>query len=502
MLATNVPLPYFGDNGFVPPTESAILAGVQADYQQAFGGNLNFSTTNGSITNATSQGQLSGSQTAYIGDNNAMFLWMVNGFDPAYNSGRNQDAIGRIYFQIRIPGAASVQPCICSGLTGVPVQIGQLAQDPNTNLLWICTEAGEIPIGGSITLSFACQNNGPVAGPASLTVYQYQAGLDSITPTGDAALGQLVENRAQYEDRRAQSTAANSVGNLPAELGAVLAVPGVLDAYVYDNYTGSPLTYGGVTLQPNSLYVCALGGAAQAVGQAIWSKKSPGCGYNGNTTVTVVDPSPHYANPPPAYSVTFQVPSNVSFYALVTITNSAVVPANALQLVQQAIVAAFAGADGGTRAKIGSMVYASRYYGSIFRLSATTAIDPATGVSSFSPGWSSDIVSILLGTTASATFTGVIASGVLTASSVTGTIAKGNLLTDTSGNVVNGTTIVSQLSGTTGGAGTYQLGVSAAASSQNVSSESMTTITMVNDVQMNINQAPTIATAAVNLALA
>jgi hypothetical protein len=499
-----VPIPIFGPNGVVLPTEPEILTGVQADYQVAFNGALNFSTTNGSVTNPTPQGQLSASQAAYIGDNNAMFLWMVNGFDPAYNSGRNQDAVGRIYFMTRIPGAPSVQPCVCSGLTGVQIPVGQLAEDPATNLLWICTEAGEIPASGSITLPFACAVDGPTAGPESLIVYQYLAGLDSITPTGDAALGQLVENRAQFEARRAASTAANSVGNLPAVLGAVLAVPGVLDAYVYDNYTGSPLDYGGVTIGANSLFVCALGGTAAAVATAIWSKKAPGCNYYaGDTTVTVDDPNPAYAYPPPSYPVTYQnAASNlVAFYVLVTITNSPAVPSTALTQVQNAIVAAFAGADGGTRAKIGSIVYASRYYGPVFRLSATVTTDPATGVPSFSPGWSANIVSLQVGTSVSATFTGVIATGVLTASSVTGTIAVGNLLTDTTGDVVNGTTIVSQLSGTAGGAGTYQLGVSTAAQAQNVSSESMSTITMVNDVQMNIDQAPTVAAANVNLAL-
>lgn len=53
-----------------------------------------------------------------------------------------------------------------------------------------------------------------------------------------------------------------------------------------------------------------------------------------------------------------------------------------------------------------------------------------------------------------ASFTGVLAAGVLTSSSVTGLISVGDTLAGVG--VTTGTTIVSQLSGTNGGAGTYQ----------------------------------------------
>jgi len=56
-MTTNVPAPTFGPTGFVAPAESAILAGRQADFNQAFGGNLNPALN-------TSQGQLEQSDTA------------------------------------------------------------------------------------------------------------------------------------------------------------------------------------------------------------------------------------------------------------------------------------------------------------------------------------------------------------------------------------------------------------------------------------------------------
>lgn len=474
-MTTNVPRLVYGPNGVVPPTEAEILAGVQADLAAIFGPDLDPGLS-------TPQGQLATTETAVIGDNYATLTFLLSQFDPAYSAGRWQDALGRIYFLARNPAEPTVVQATCSGLTGVVIPIGALAQDVAGNL-YVCQEQGVIPEAGFVVLQFANQTNGPIPCPAGTltTVYQFIAGWDSVTNDADGALGNDVETRSEFETRRALSTAINSIGALPAVLGAVLAVPGVLDAFAYDNATGAPVTFRGVSVAARSLYVCALGGTDPDVAFAIWTRKAPGCGYSGNTTVTVQDPSPFYAAPPPSYQVTFERPTNVTFYVLVTLTNSAAVPSNALAQVQTAIVGAFAGSDGGSRAKLGSTVYASRYYGPVALLGP----------------WAQQIVSIQLGTAPSAaTFTGVIAGTTLTASSVTGTIHVGDLLADNVGNVTQATTIVAQLTGPTGGAGTYTV-----SQSQTVGSEAMLTVPLVNDVALNMNQAPAIAALQVMLLL-
>ncbi len=52
----------------------------------------------------------------------------------------------------------------------------------------------------------------------------------------------------------------------------------------------------------------------------------------------------------------------------VNIANSGSVPANAVTLIQDAIIAAFSGSDGGARAKIGTTLFASRYYAPVVAL--------------------------------------------------------------------------------------------------------------------------------------
>jgi hypothetical protein len=251
----------------------------------------------------------------------------------------------------------------------------------------------------------------------------------------------------------------------------VAVVPGVIDYYVTENYTGSPVTTGGVTLAANSLYVCVSGGLAASVAQAIWTKKNPGCAYNGNTTVTVYDTNSGYSPPYPSYSVTYETPTDEAICFQVTIANSSGVPSNALALIGNAIQSGFLGQDGGTRARIGSEIFASRYYGDVALLGSWALI-----------------ISILIGTNASptASFTGVIAATTLTVSgSVTGTIAVGQFVYGA--NVMGGTVITALGSGT-GGDGTYTVSVN-----QSAGSEAMTSVAPVNyDVTMHINQIPTL----------
>ena len=375
---TSVPQPTFGPLGFVAPTEQAVLAGVQADINAAFGGVLNPDLR-------TPQGQLASSETAVIGYVQDLFLYYCNQVDPAYASGRMQDAIGRLYFMTREPATSSTVVALCSGLTGTLIPVGAQAVDANGNI-WLAVQSGVIPSGGSVSLEFQCSVTGPIvcAIGALSAIYQSIPGWDSITNPAEGVLGSLVESRAAFEARRQQSVAINAQGSNASVLAAVLAVPNVIDAYVVDNPSSSPATIGGVTVNANSLYVSVAGGASTAIGQAIFAKKGNGCSTQGSSSVTVYDTS--YSAPQPAYTYNYTVPTSTPIYVAVLVANLATVPSNALALVQAAVIAAFTGTDGGARARIGSTLYASRYY---------------AGVNALWPGV--EIVSITIGTTASPT---------------------------------------------------------------------------------------------------
>ena len=450
-MATNVPTVTWAPTGFQAPPESEVLAGVQQDINVAFGGNLNFGTTNGSQTNATPQGQLAASMAAIIGNVNDAFLYFATQTDPAYAEGRMQDAIGRIYFIERNGPIPTTLLITCTGATGTAIPVGSLIVDPGGNT-YGAVSAGTIGLSGTVILTFAATVAGSLSVPNSVAIYQAIAGWDTVTLISGVA-GQNTESRAAFETRRGLSTAANSLGSLPSIYGTVLSVPGVTQALVVENTSSSPTTNNGVTIAANSVYVVAYGGNPTEVAQAIWSRKAPGCAYGGgNTTVTIQDTSPGYSPPYPTYTVTYEIPNPLPLLFQVDIVNSVAVPANGTQLIQQAIINAAGGNPNaqnvidGPQASIGSKVYASRF------------IPAVAALGTWAQG---NVISLNIGSNNNpdaAVGFGYCAGTLLVLTfSTSGTVSAGQFvsISNGSGVIIPGTNIVSQISGTTGGAGQY-----------------------------------------------
>lgn len=468
MVSTSsVPQPVLGPTGYVVPAEPAILAGAQADWNAALGGNVNPGLS-------TPQGQLASSECAIIGDGNGQLLAIQNNVDPAYSQGRWQDAIGRIYFLSRLPAQPTVTDssgAICSGATGTYINAGSLATDTSGNQ-YVCTKGGTIPASGSIALSFACTVDGPIILGASqlTTIYSTIPGWDSITNPDPGITGSNVETPADLEFRRANSVAANSQNTNEAVLGQVLAVPNVLDADVTDNPTNSSATIGGVSIGANTLYVCAAGGNSQAICQAIWTKKPPGIPTQGATSETVYDTNSGYDLPYPSYTINYTIPASLTIFFQVQIKNSTLVPSNALAQVQASLQSAFTGADNGTRARIGSTLFAGRYYAGIVGL-----------------GTWAQVLSITLGSSDSigAECTGTISGTVLDVSAVaSGTLAVGQFISGA--DIADGTYIVSLGSGS-GETGTYNLNqANTVGAGETITAYQMT----LDQITANINEIP------------
>jgi hypothetical protein len=386
MASTNVPSIVFTPNGVILPQEPDILAGVIADINTAFGGGVDPSLT-------TPQGQLAQSQTAIIGDKNNQIAEVVNNINPDVADGRWQDAIGRIYFLDRIAASGSIVTGTCIGAVGTVIPAGSVVKD-TSGYLYSSTSAATIGASGSVNVQFQNQQTGAIACSigALSTIYTNVIGWDSVSNTNAASLGTNVETRADFEFRRRNSVALNAVNSTQAIYANVLSVPNVIDAFVVDNPTGASINYGATnyTLVKNSVVVSVAGGASANIAKAIWYKKSQGCNYNGNTSYVVQDNS-GYNVPYPSYTVTWLTPSAVPVFFAISIANNPKLPSNIVALVQNAVIAAFNGADGGTRARIGSIIYSGRYYAGV------NALDP-----------NMQILSILMGTeTGARTFTSI-----------------------------------------------------------------------------------------------
>ena len=359
MAETNVPAVEITETGVSVPETSNVLAGVLLDYNSAFGGNLNITSV------STPQAYLAGETTACIMAVNAALAYIFNNVDPAYASGRFQDAIARIYFITRNPATSTVVYALCSGSPGATLSMGSKAKDAN-GYTYTSMQHAVFGSDGQVTVPFKCDTPGavPCAAGSLTQILIASSGWDAITNETAGIVGNPVENREDFENRRYNSVAINATGTVPAIRSAVMQLDGVTDCFVVDNPENETIQYGvtNYNLLPHSVYVAVVGGDNQEIAKTIWRKKDVGCDYNGNTTETVFDDSA-LAAPYPEYKVTFNRPNPVTIYFAIKIKKNNSLPSNIVDLIKAQVVAAFNGAvDGVARERMASSIYASRYY--------------------------------------------------------------------------------------------------------------------------------------------
>jgi len=161
-------------------------------------------------------------------------------------------------------------------------------------------------------------------------------------------------------------------------------VAGIEMVYAMDNDTDAPIAVLGVTLPAHSVYVAAVGGTDLDVATALFNKKSGGCAYTGNTSVTVQD-TDSYNTPYPAKTVKFTRPAALPVYFVVNAVNDLRLPATRDTLVKNAILAQFAGTNGATKAQTGTLIHAGQYYAPVQAAMPTIIINSLFVDSTASP---------------------------------------------------------------------------------------------------------------------
>lgn len=367
-ITTSVPSVTFSTTGVSAPDELDVLNGRLSDLSSSLGSSMSTSLT-------TPQGQMAMSDAAIIGDKNDQILAFANQVNPDYSSGRFQDAIGRIYFMTRIAAAGTVVSATCTGLVNTSIPAGSAAQDDAGYIYYSLSDASIGP-DGTATVSFQNVTTGEIACAAGNlnTIYKAVDGWSGITNASAGTVGNDVESRANFEYRRKNSVAANAVNSVQAVYAALLAINGVLDAYVIDNPTGEPVAVGATNyiIPANSIYAAVVGGTANDIAKALWTKKSSGCSYIGNTSATVYDDN--YNDPKPSYTPEWQTPTSTPIYFNIEIEADNSLPSNIVELIKESVISAFNGDDGGSRARIAATIYSGRYYNPVFTVDSNVNI--------------------------------------------------------------------------------------------------------------------------------
>ena len=369
-MSSHVPPVRFTPQGLQIPTETEVLNGVLADFNDAFGGSLNLNLE-------TPQGQLASSLAAVIADKNNVIAELVNQIHPEYAEGVMQDAIAQIYFLQRKHATDSAVVCEFVGLPGTQIPQGFIVQDAAGNQWALQQEIG-IPIGGKVNGTLIAAGQIEAHAHSVNVVYQALVGLDRVDNPHPAVPGRAEESRAEFAERRRRSVAINAHGTPQAVYANVFALDGVRDVYVIDNPKGQNVQAGATnyTLKPHSIYVAAVGGDDTAVAEAVLRYAGSGCDFNGNTEITVYDHS--YNDPKPAYQVAFMRPNELPVYFRIKIERGAFIGADAA--IKQAVINAFKG-------RIGANLYAIGYVAPVVKAVPNVhVLDVEIGLSAGSMG--------------------------------------------------------------------------------------------------------------------
>lgn len=343
------------EKGLSADSTATIRQGIVDDWENTF------SDENATLNTESESpaGQIIDSEAVLITAKDSALLELMNQFNPMTASGIFQDAIAAIYFLTRKVAQPTVVECQVMGLQGTTIPAGSVIENTDGFRLR-SVGAVTIPEGGTASVEFETIDTGAISiGQNTCTkIITVIAGWNTVDNAVAGVPGQLVESRASFEARRAQSVSANSHGSRLSLQGALYNIDGVLDCLVLENKSDSTVTKQGVSLISHSVAICIYGGNNDEIAEMIYNKLDAGCGTNGATTVT-------YISEDSAVN-TYQIvrPDPVNVYIEVTINQTASTPSTVVDDVKNAVYNDFYGNDaqsGNIRRGCGQTIYASSF---------------------------------------------------------------------------------------------------------------------------------------------
>ena len=356
-----IPKPTITDKGIIAPTTEEVLQGMWSVLVAAFGTDINQALN-------TPQGQLVTPVTATLRNRDDQMVQLMNQVDPRYSTGIWQDAIARLYFLTRQGATRSIAQVIFYGSVGSIIPQGFKIQDQAGNI-WTLQAQATIQVNGEVMATVECQVLGAIsASPNTITIIvQALAGVDRVTNPSAAIAGRPEESRDDFEIRRADSVSANAKNTDSAVRGSVANLPNVVDVWVLSNYTIAPITMGSTNypVPQHSILVSVVGGDDYDIAWNILVKAGSGCGFAGNTTITVID-NDTLAVVQPTYDIKFLRPKNTTVKFKVTLQDATLLSAKESKAIKDSILTALS--SGTTRARIAQNLRAVQY------VSAVTAV--------------------------------------------------------------------------------------------------------------------------------
>jgi len=288
--------------GITAPDYDAILASLQASFQGIYGSDAYVGVD-------SQDGQLLAIFAKAIHDANTTLISVYNSFSPSTASAVALSSLVKINGISRAIASNSQADLTIIGTVGTTLTNAQ-ARD-TSGVLWDIPTS-TIPSGGVLTVTATCHTDGAVAA-ATGTITKIATptfGWVSVTNAAAATLGDPVESDAALRRRQAKSV------GLPAETitdglrGALLALTGVSQVTVYENATNAT---DGNGVPAHSIACVVDGGSNTDIGQAILTRKTPGTGTFGSSSVVVHDAFST------AYTINYSTPAAVAIKVAISL---------------------------------------------------------------------------------------------------------------------------------------------------------------------------------------
>jgi len=269
-------------------------------------------------------------------------LW--EGVEDVYNSGYKNTATGAQleklgpYVGVRKTQAQRATGTLTiTGTADFTVPAG-FRVATGTGIIFETTAAVTLQSGtGSVLIqAFEAGTAGNVPAGTITTIVNPSADVTAVTNAAETSGGREKETDEEFRSKWDDSVAGGGSATVDAIRSAVLRVPSVRAAAVFENNTMTPTSEG----QPGkSFQTFVLGGEPQAIGEAIFSRGAGGIETYGTQSVTVTDLSGR------THTVMYSPAVVVRVFARVTITRNASYPADGDARIQSVLVRFVGGED-------------------------------------------------------------------------------------------------------------------------------------------------------------
>lgn len=274
-----LPVCTIDENGILKPDYADVLSYLETEFRGIYGEDIY-------IDPDSQDGQMLAIFAAAIDDANAMSVQVYNAFSPSSARGVGLSSVVKINGIKRLVASYSTVDLLIVGQAGTTIT-GGIAQDAG-GTQWLLPPVVIIPSDGDITVTATAKDAGAVLAGANTitTIGTPTRGWQSVNNPSAATVGAPVELDGALRRRQTVSTALPSRTVFEGTIGAIASLPGVVRYRGYENDTSTTDSNG---LPAHSISIVVDGGDAQAIGEAIAAKKTPGTGTYGTTEVDVVD---------------------------------------------------------------------------------------------------------------------------------------------------------------------------------------------------------------------